>query len=308
VQALRTQVTSGGGADLRQLTCMVCFDEYPALKGLECCAGGEVGEAGGSTDAVPERHFLCEECLVGHVESAVGADSIDIFRQRGGVCCVAPGCHAPPFSDAALARSLPEAVFKSFTAAKERVAEQRINAELEAGFEERLQLERERTGGEQRRQLIKEHIVQRVLTLSCPRCSQAFVDFNGCMALTCSRAGCGCGFCALCQADCGSDAHGHVGRGCDLAPQIGVKKGEFHLSEAQWKAASARARAHKLKRYLNELTEAQRREALEDCACEIADLGIDPSDLHENVEHRHGGKRTRAVAAAEQRHAPARRG
>lgn len=29
--------------------------------------------------------------------------------------------------------------------------------------------------------------------------AQAFLDFNGCMALTCSRTGCGCAFCAVCQ-------------------------------------------------------------------------------------------------------------
>merc|ERR1719420_402646 len=39
VSALKLQVTAGGGgADLRQLTCQVCFDDYPALKGLECGA------------------------------------------------------------------------------------------------------------------------------------------------------------------------------------------------------------------------------------------------------------------------------
>ena len=31
VNALKLQATAGGGADLRQLTCLVCFDDYPAL-------------------------------------------------------------------------------------------------------------------------------------------------------------------------------------------------------------------------------------------------------------------------------------
>merc|ERR1719258_317251 len=65
VHALRLQVTAGGGADLRQLTCSVCFDEFPALKGLECAAaaGGAAGSS--ATHAAAERHFVCEECLVG---------------------------------------------------------------------------------------------------------------------------------------------------------------------------------------------------------------------------------------------------
>jgi hypothetical protein len=56
----------------------------------------------------------------------------------------------------------------------------------------------------------RKHIVDSLLTLRCPRCAQAFVDFSGCFALTCSR--CRAGFCAWCLTDCGSDAHAHVAR------------------------------------------------------------------------------------------------
>ena len=52
------------------------------------------------------------------------------------------------------------------------------------------------------------HLIEDVLTLKCPRCGQAFLDFDGCFALTCSR--CGCGFCGWCLHDCGDDAHRHV--------------------------------------------------------------------------------------------------
>ena len=278
VNALKLQASTGGGnVDLRQLTCLVCFDEYPALKGLECnVAEGEA--AGGSADPMPARHFVCEECLAGHVASAVEPGSIDLFSRRGGVRCVDPGCRAPAFTDAALAKALPEACFAQYTLAKERVAEQRINAELEAGFTERLRVEREKAGGEGRA-AIKEYICEKILTLACPRCKQAFVDFNGCMALTCSRAGCGCGFCALCQADCGNDAHKHVGDGCPLAAHIGVRKGEFHLSDAAYTKAAGKAKALRLAAYLETLTEAQRQHALEDCAKELHDLGLSAADL-----------------------------
>jgi len=56
----------------------------------------------------------------------------------------------------------------------------------------------------------KKHIIEKILTLFCPRCGQAFVDFSGCCALTCSRQGCACAFCAYCLEDCGADAHAHV--------------------------------------------------------------------------------------------------
>lgn len=294
VHALKLQVTAGGGADLRQLTCMVCFDEYASLKGLECsgppppAAAAPAGPfafllgGGGGDDAAAAdggKHFVCEDCLAGHVTSSVDAESIDLFRQRGGVRCVDPGCRSHPFTDAALAKALPADVFATYTKAKERVAEQRINAELEAGFEQRLKREREKAGEGAHRQAIKDHICEKILTLSCPRCHQAFVDFTGCMALSCSRAGCGCGFCALCQQDCGGDAHGHVGGGCPLAGQIGVKKGEFHLSEAAWNKAASKARAIRLREYLGTLTEAQRQHALEDCQRELADIGLKSVDF-----------------------------
>ena len=52
---------------------------------------------------------------------------------------------------------------------------------------------------------VRRHVVDRLLTLTCPRCSAVFLDFTGCFALTCHR--CNCGFCGCCPADCGGDAH-----------------------------------------------------------------------------------------------------
>ena len=48
------------------------------------------------------------------------------------------------------------------------------------------------------------------LSLKCPRCSMVFNDFDGCLALTCGNPQCNAGFCALCLADCGTDAHTHL--------------------------------------------------------------------------------------------------
>lgn len=83
----------------------------------------------------------------------------------------------------------------TYAQAQRKVAEQQIVAEVEA----RVAAERiaEQNASERHRR--KLHISEKILTLTCPRCGQAFVDFSGCMALTCSRTGCGCGFCAICQ-------------------------------------------------------------------------------------------------------------
>lgn len=53
-------------------------------------------------------------------------------------------------------------------------------------------------------------IREEILTLQCPRCKQAFIDYSGCAALTCGNTTCNAAFCALCLLDCGSDAHSHV--------------------------------------------------------------------------------------------------
>lgn len=55
-------------------------------------------------------------------------------------------------------------------------------------------------------------IVEEVLTLKCPRCKRAFIDFDGCFAITCFNQNCKCNFCAWCLKDCGDShtAHTHV--------------------------------------------------------------------------------------------------
>ena len=57
---------------------------------------------------------------------------------------------------------------------------------------------------------LRDHVIDELLTLKCPRadCRQPFVDFDGCVALQCSR--CNAAFCGLCQEDCGRDGHQHV--------------------------------------------------------------------------------------------------
>ncbi len=69
--------------------------------------------------------------------------------------------------------------------------EQRKATELEADMEARLNVELDRLrklDAEQREVLTaRKHVVEDILTLKCPRCAQAFLDFNGCMALTCGN-------------------------------------------------------------------------------------------------------------------------
>eukprot|EP00475_Leptophrys_vorax_P027766 TRINITY_DN39647_c0_g2_i1.p1 TRINITY_DN39647_c0_g2~~TRINITY_DN39647_c0_g2_i1.p1 ORF type:complete len:171 (+),score=28.16 TRINITY_DN39647_c0_g2_i1:312-824(+) len=97
----------------------------------------------------------------------------------------------------------------------EQLQESKIVRRLNQEVEDRLQKEFERLmkmdAVDREAECLRRDITEKILNLCCPRCGQAFIDFDGCCALRCSR--CGCGFCAWCLADCGVDAHVHVG-GC----------------------------------------------------------------------------------------------
>lgn len=75
-----------------------------------------------------------------------------------------------------------------------------------------------------------QHIVDDVLTLKCPRCDQAFVDFDACLVLLCSR--CSHVFCGLCM--CELDArtsHEHVRTCPSRPPQM---NDNYHMRLEDW--------------------------------------------------------------------------
>ena len=115
----------------------------------------------------------------------------------------------------------------------------------------------------------RKHIVEQLLTLQCPRCSQAFVDFEGCFALTCGR--CRGAFCAWCLVDCGVDAHRHVAH-CrhNRAPGRAV----FGTAE-QFVASQKERREQAVRQYIEQLPahidRAQLRAA---CAQDWRELGL----------------------------------
>ncbi len=124
---------------------------------------------------------------------------------------------------------------------------------------------------------MRRHVADRLLTLACPRCSAAFVDFTGCFALTCHR--CRCGFCAWCLADCGTDAHQHVPR----CPRNGSAAGGAGGSSVYGTApAFAQAQQDRRRRMVQEYLatvpdEQLRVRVLAACVQDLAVLGLDVS-------------------------------
>jgi hypothetical protein len=95
--------------------------------------------------------------------------------------------------------------FNAYMDAGKRVIEIKLSKQIHDEEKKRFEIEQERLAkiDEKQRKVHRHclHVREGLLTRKCPRqnCRQAFLDFDGCFALTCSS--CCCGFCAWCLED-----------------------------------------------------------------------------------------------------------
>ena len=290
-------------------TCTICFCDGPVAQGV-CCA---------------ERHYTCGDCFEAYVRSEAGKPLGELKKRDGRVVCPsntdamkgADRCHAPPFADKDIASNVSDEAFEAYLRAREKLKEETMAEEMRTEMERRVELERERAaagaGAAEKLRAAKEHIIENILTLCCPRCKQAFVDFDGCFALSCSR--CGAGFCAYCLADCGRDAHQHVGtcpegiasvKASKTTRRVGGYPPTVYGSKEAFEVSQKRRRCKHLALYL-ERHDAKTRDALlTSLKKELDDLKITAKD----VKHWQN-KEAKAIADRERRQAPrggARRG
>jgi len=204
----------------RRVECVVCLDDEVRESEALCCSGtraeGGDEEGGATEERVASPHYVCHVCTR-QMAALAAAEPRTTCRRLFCPLKSVGRCEANAYTDAALAIALDEGGFEAYLKSRadliEAAADARVQREIAA------ELERLRGLGERRRSIeaATRAIVEDVLTLKCPRqgCRRAFVDFTGCMALSC--AGCGAGFCAWCLRDCGKDAHSHVWL-CDAKP------------------------------------------------------------------------------------------
>lgn len=216
---------------------------------LEPCSLTDGLECSGSR----EKHFVSAAALEEYVkvESTV---ELRLRKQREGrIFCPfhKQGCDSAAYSDVDLARLVSSEAFRVYLASRVMLLEELKVRELEQQMQSQLEVELERLRklDDQGRQILtaRQHIENHILQLGCPRCQQAFVDFNGCWALTCTR--CSCGFCGWCLQDCGHDAHTHVRQPCPQAeavPDPIFPPGGF----AAFEAHHTRRRAQQLQQFL----------------------------------------------------------
>jgi hypothetical protein len=213
----------------------------PIQSGVEC------------SGASGELHFVCDDCFELLVLAAAKDDLRTRHRSDGRVMC--PLCRDKkcPYSDIEIAKHVTSAAFEIYVKGRMELLEDRMAGEFEQRLKERIVQEcaqLQQLDDKQRRvRLACRHIEEDILTCKCPRCGQAFVDFTGCFALSCSR--CDCGFCAWCGADSGSnDAHPHVAR-CTSRPAH--LKDPYFAPFSEFEKSKQRIRAQRLRRFLSTL-------------------------------------------------------
>lgn len=218
-------------------TCVVCMEDVSRAEGVECGAS--------------LNHFVCDTCLDGYVKAQCQA-GVKPLSCDGALLC--PGhegdgrrCKAVYDSQALAKHASPEA-FDSYWKYRSRIAEERIAAEMEEALRARAEAEARR--GEATRHRLQ---IAELMTLKCPRCSQAFGDFQDCFALRCARHGCGCGFCGWCLRDCGIDAHKHIGNECPVAKAFNPVNPLWGTAQ-QCDAAHRSRRQRVLQEYLSKIS------------------------------------------------------
>ena len=169
-------------------------------------------------------HGLCRECFGAHVREESGKAVSELTRRGGDVfcpmaseACGADKCESKPFLPRLIAMVCDDATFEVYDAARTRVAEKKIVEEAEERVARAKAEASAEAGEEERLRSAREHVIEKILNVSCTRCAQAFCDFSGCFALKCSR--CNAGICAYCTADVGVDAHGHIAH-CPAAKEV----------------------------------------------------------------------------------------
>ncbi|ETV81027.1 TKL protein kinase [Aphanomyces astaci] len=161
--------------------CNICFDQ--SANGLGCGAGDVL-------------HFICADCAPQEVQrilNEIEAEATQLARHRaqgGRIQCVMPGCDAV-YSEQALAKVLPDAIFGHYRAAQDAVVEQRqytyhqerFQLELEAAraeFKRSNDLARTRQDAAATAEFMRRQFPNAV---QCPRCGAGPVIPENCYNL-----------------------------------------------------------------------------------------------------------------------------
>lgn len=239
--------------------CSICFEYF---------TGNEAGFT------CSKDHSQCWECFEQNAKQAFepGAVGKVINSKNGNLYCPIPECDVEISLLDVSKEKVPDNIFKMYEKHRSDFEANKVVEKALKEQEDRLIKERKRLMAiidkeERDAELMRLDVIENILTLRCPRCKTAFIDFSGCAALKCST--CPCGFCALCLMDCGSDAHGHVSR-CP-----GKKSFDpFFISMKEFNECHIMRREGLIKEKIKNMTDKARKLFLNKIKKELADLGI----------------------------------
>jgi interleukin-1 receptor-associated kinase 4 len=273
-------------------TCCVCMDTFPLSQGVLCA---------GSGDPEHGNHFFCNSDLNDMISSQ--CSDINTFVRFGCkvVCCV---CLATPVAVGepqvqteidlsvlgahASKEALVQFVVANRTAVEDlserrRVAESALARERHAdelqALRDSMLLDREvkLASSVQRHRL---RIIDDILTLKCPHCSVAMLDFDGCFSVEhrsdgAQQQGCGRHFCGWCLNPFeGSGAcHAHV-KMCARAPAR--NRGSYHGSKEEFHQVQSETRRLRVLDYLqrNVSTDEEKQRLCQALVRDLTDLAI----------------------------------
>ncbi len=234
--------------------CKICFDYFTEEKGFSCS----------------KKHFLCWDCFEENVKQASGLDSVGkCVDNEGNILC--PECSESISLLNVAKESVPKNVFVLLENLKSNIKIKKAVDEALKEQETRLKKEFERIQAikdeeERMAERLKLEIIEDILTLRCPGCKLAFIDYSACAALTCK---CGAHFCALCLMDCGTDAHRHVAN-CKDNPT----PGNLFISQEQFNKQHSKRRENLIKDKLKNQTEKTKNIICQLMEKDFRDLGI----------------------------------
>jgi hypothetical protein len=254
IEAGNPALASGAknGEDSR--LCPICDENAP---GLYCSAAREEG------------HFTCYACLNKHVHHNANAS----LGAHGGMRCT-NNC-ANLYSDQELARACSPEVYRLYEGAKKSQLEAKISVQ----FQKEYLAQQQRMQSNRKEDLIvlqaRDHILNNILTLKCPRCAKPFVDFTNCCALTCmdeAGNGCNAAFCVFCLTLCAGDAiHRHVAN-CQKNTNPGRKL--YVESQVAFDRDLNRRKAAAVREYLATVPQQHVARILTVCRAELDGLGF----------------------------------
>ena len=240
----------------RMCECEICYTDSKERSGIRCG---------------PDGHFFCQSCFASYVEensACSNAEELENLRKcRAEVVCPANCGHK--FSACAIARCVGERVFAKYTKARRMLMEALMDESAQRRIRHEVNEAKEKIQAEILRKVKadealklklaiekkQKHVEEHIMNLSCPRCSQVFLDYTGCAALVCGNKRCACRFCAFCLKDCGQDAHAHVTT-CRYRPKD--MRNPYFTQEGQFETVQRERRQRLVIEYFQTVPENER--------------------------------------------------